>query len=139
MTQEEKELLLKDLSARLPCKVKCEFRYKEKDYINLHGFAIPVLKINTDTGETEYKTENRTLDITDLEAFSDGDLEIKPYLRPLSSMTEEEVKELVKVHIIGKYGPSSDYSNIFFIDSISLLLNTWSACVHFKNRYGDIR
>jgi len=68
MTKEEKELLLKDLSARLQYGLILHDEYNKKDYelkcIDANGF------INYDLANT----------IT----------YIKPYLRPLSSMTEEE-------------------------------------------------
>lgn len=66
MTQEEKELLLKDLCARLPYGVKCQF----------------------DDGCVY------TLSPRHLEFFKFiSNFNLKPYLRPLSSMTEEEKKE----------------------------------------------
>ena len=65
MTQEEKQLLLKDLCARLPygVKVKC-------------GSEILTLNVNW------------------LQTFQYHLDEIKPYLRPMSSMTEEEKDEI---------------------------------------------
>ena len=66
MTQEEKELLLKDLSARLPYRVKI-------DKV-LYGAT--------------------TLNERDIESFRRGfDNILIPYLHPMSSMTEEERKE----------------------------------------------
>ena len=71
MRQEDKELLLKDLCARLPYGVKCYEADVE------YTFDI----IGTTSNNKEF-------------VFSDGyerNLEqIKPYLRPMSSMTEEE-------------------------------------------------
>lgn len=75
MTKEDKELLLKDLCARLPYKVKvCD----------------DMKRIYTLTLGTSY--------LIDL-FYSNGDyvdVPIKPYLRPLSSMTEEEKKEYIE-------------------------------------------
>ena len=69
MTQEDKQLLLKDLCARLPYRVKIERTYI--DYpTTLHEEYIVSWKI--------------------------GEIEIKPYLRPMSSMTEEEENEYVQ-------------------------------------------
>ena len=73
MTQEDKELLLKDLCARLPCRVK----------IKLIRWIDEGLYINT------------TLEPDDIERLhndKEGAIEIKPYLFPLSSMTEEQKK-----------------------------------------------
>ena len=72
MTQEDKELLLKDLCARLPYGVKIEFTWwvmGEGTYINT-------------TLEPDH--------IEQLLNDEDGDAEIKPYLRPMSSMTDEQ-------------------------------------------------
>ena len=73
MTQEEKELLLKDLCARLPYGVK--LRYVEDLVIKKESHII-------------------TLNNIYLEHILNGDADIKPYLRPMSSMTEEEKIEL---------------------------------------------
>jgi len=74
MTQEEKQLLLKDLCARLPYRVVVSFK-------------------NSDTREAF----NQILDYTLVHMVEYiphiGGIEIKPYLRPMSSMTEEEKKE----------------------------------------------
>ena len=76
MTQEDKELLLKDLCARLPYGVKIELTWwvmDEGTYINA--------TLEPDHIEQLLNNEYR---IT----------EIKPYLRPMSSMTEEEFTKL---------------------------------------------
>lgn len=80
MTQKYKELLLKDLSARLSCKLHCRvFKsngdVKENDDIlyGVIGDNVVTLKSDKDECLMYYQ--------------------IKPYLRPLSSMTEEEKEE----------------------------------------------
>ncbi len=77
MTQEDKELLLKDLCARLPYGIK----------VSLLGSENLTLKniINSNIGW-----------YVDIEnAPTDFDIEdIKPYLRPLSSMTKQECRRL---------------------------------------------
>ena len=82
MTREEKELLLKDICGRLPYGVK--FRYKyinnffHKDYTTdmLKGVLPPYHIIHsTLVGDDYLKIEED---------------EVKPYLFPLSSMTEEQ-------------------------------------------------
>lgn len=77
MTKEERELLFKDLCARLPYKVKVygNYRYSNGDEI------VDDKKI-------------KAIDLSSLDWFVNG-IDIKPYLRPLSSMTEEEKKELL--------------------------------------------
>lgn len=69
MTQEEKQILLKDLCARLPYRVKVQ---------------IPVMN------------DTITLTCGDISAYffnPNNKVFLKPYLRPMSSMTEEEKSE----------------------------------------------
>lgn len=85
MTQEDKELLLKDLCARLNTKLVCSI-YRTDDqgigYRNeiLHGYC------NIDTWDEFYFGEDCGISINDIS-------KIKPYLFPLSSMTEEQYNE----------------------------------------------
>ena len=73
---EEKELLLKDLSARLPYGVKVWHYGVTKELLGI----IP-------------STENVMVGY-DINDYEDSVIEdIKPYLRPISSMTEEELLE----------------------------------------------
>ena len=75
MKQEDKELLLKDLCARLPYEVKIQY----EDNI----FTIDYISAMYE--EIKLNTSNRyTIDV----------LEVKPYLFPLSSMTKEQKEEL---------------------------------------------
>lgn len=73
MTQEEKQLLLKDLCARLPYGVK--LRYVEDLVVKKESHII-------------------TLNNIYLEHILNGDADIKPYLRPMSSMTDEEIDKM---------------------------------------------
>lgn len=75
MTQEERELLLKDLCARLPYQPICEYTDTEDDFC-------------TATGALGYS----------LCDFIAGKILIKPYLRPMDSMTEEENKEIEAIY-----------------------------------------
>ena len=75
MLREDKELLLKDLCARLPYGVKIELTWWVMD----EGTCINTI-LEPDHIEQLLKDE-------------DDYTEIKPYLRPMSSMTEEEKKE----------------------------------------------
>ena len=77
MTQEDKELLLKDLCARLPYGIRA-FYYGVEDeiesvtldgYVNIGKYSLPIERI-------------------------------KPYLFPLSSMTEEEWEDYQKIRMI---------------------------------------
>jgi hypothetical protein len=76
MTQEDKELLLKDLCARLPYSVKCEI-----DDID-EPLELESIKFKGDYFIFGNGVYERYI------------IEFKPYLRPMSSMTEEEKKEL---------------------------------------------
>ena len=79
MIREEKDLLLKDLCARLPYGVKIELTW----WVMGEGMYI-----------------NTTLEPDHIEQLlndEDGDTEIKPYLRPLSSMTKEESAEVSNI------------------------------------------
>ena len=81
MTQEDKELLLIDLCARLPYEVLCE---------DMEGKTRPLFGI-TPTQHFIVTLDNAT-DGTNGLKFCTIDF-IKPYLRPMSSMTEEEKTE----------------------------------------------
>ena len=85
MTQEDKKLLLKDLCARLPYGVKAQVKYP----INTNGECIITTKEITSVnyGLDMVQTENIDI-IVGYYIF-----EVKPYLFPLSSMTEEQKKE----------------------------------------------
>ena len=80
MTQEEKELLLKDLSARLPYGVIV-------DNPNPAGGAWDeVIDIDASAKKVTLLYNGRVFSID----------EVKPYLRPMSSMTDEELKDFQK-------------------------------------------
>lgn len=88
MTQEEKELLLKDLCARL--------MYKPKALVN--GHLATILGIDENVvivciNGNDYKDE------TVVSADNNSD-DVKPYLRPMSSMTEKEKHELLRFRVV---------------------------------------
>ena len=70
MTQEEKELLIKDISARLPYKPIVHIH--DIDVIDYDNYLYP-----------DY-----------LEKMMSSSITLKPYLRPMWSMTQEEKQEL---------------------------------------------
>ena len=98
MTQEDKELLLKDLCARLPYKIAIEDEYGDTLYldykdVHLENYVYKILEGN-----------------------------IKPYLFPMSSMTEEQKKEL------SSFDP-------FKTDEVKTL-GDWAIClVEFYNKH----
>ena len=88
MTQEDKELLLKDLCARLPYGVKLQKTYDTSEPAELYSIDLEhnIVKF--------YKYKGEALTICDagfIERY--GKLRFKPYLFHLSSMTEEQEKE----------------------------------------------
>ena len=88
MTQEEKELLLKDLCSRLPHDVIVEYGVKHE---------------GRDLGEKKGKLTGRMLDsyFYNITVGLSQVYSIKPYIRPMSSMTEEERKDLL-ITLLGK-------------------------------------
>lgn len=80
MTQKEKQLILKDICARLPYGIKikrsnCPINLSVTGILGEYVHHIPY-----------YVGGNIEINITKID-------KIKPYLRPMSSMTEEEQKE----------------------------------------------
>lgn len=86
MTQEDKELLLKDLCARLRYGVKVEYIKTKKQY-RLH-------ELSEDGNYFSLLHETEPTGVcSELGIEYEGVQTIKPYLRPMSSMTEEEYNE----------------------------------------------
>ena len=83
MTQEEKQLLLKDLCTRLPYGVKI---------IDEPANCLGKLFLISTTDMVEYETETDT----GIQTIYN----IKPYLRPILSMTEDEKKKLKDMHCL---------------------------------------
>ena len=83
MTQEDKDLLLKDLCARLPYGVKVECKWKTPAPNGTYGM---ICKLDSFLLDQIYN-------------MNDSDVpfdEFKPYLFPLSSMTKEQRREYAK-------------------------------------------
>lgn len=88
MTQEEKELLLKDLCTRLPYGVICQIIDTNDESFVRSGKLLEIKDIETDAKGTTFLFFNEHVP-----CYSDI-TEIKPYLRPMDSMTEEEKEEM---------------------------------------------
>lgn len=104
MIQENKDLLFKNLCARLPYGVKIELTWWDM---------------------SKWTYIDTTLEADHIEQLindEDGDIEIKPYLRPMLSMTEEE-KLMYEGLMIGT-------------DNISYMLDVvdWLNAHHFDYR-----
>lgn len=101
MTKEEKQLLLTDLCARLPYGVKVQHNNKKEvfgvvEQIEAEG--------DIDLSYYDEETEKWKLCCTSID-------NIKPYLRSMSSMTEEEYKEFCKISGLRKKEDGNYFSN----------------------------
>lgn len=86
MTQEDKDLLLKDLCARLPYHTNLYSEYADDNW----AILTPVVYAHTAN-------------------CSPDEIGIKPYLFPISSMTDEQEKELSKLGVsYGEYALHDD-------------------------------
>lgn len=108
MKQEHKELLLKDLSARVPYGVKVEAKVP----VNRTDYKEFIDKVTS----VSYNIDIVQVGNTDVIVGYEPHFEIKPYLFPLSSMTEEQKKEYDKIiyHSIELH--HREYSDIVEID-----------------------
>ena len=123
MTQEDKELLLKDLCARLPYGVQCEGFYEEDaSYKSPFGSLEKVIDqmeniehVGFDDGEIYVVIGGFQCELCD----------VKPYLRPMSSMTEEEEDEWWefdnKNTIVETHSYSIDWLNAHHFDYRGLI------------------
>ena len=127
MKQEDKELLLRDLCARLPYGVKMNhIADTENNPIALVGIAKTMITLESSAG---YET-------SDIEDYI-------PYLFPLSSMTEEQYNSLYESGILNNCSHSYEYVNphihgVSFIfkefKTYSLELIEWLNKNHFDYR-----
>ena len=108
MITEQKQLLLKDLCARLP--------YKPQVVYN---------------GVTETLS---TLHIFDMTHLKEECVDIKPYLRPMTSMTEDEVVEYFRLQTYNEYADITGFK----IDKATLCLKAYVDNVYKEYCWGDI-
>ena len=112
MTQEDKELLLKDLSARLPYKVKvCLYKKEMCILMGIDGYEV-YLDVDSDSFRIE---------------------SIKPYLRSITSMTKKEREEFdyIRDIVAAKFinAVSKDGFTLAYYDLID-----WLNAHHFDYR-----
>ena len=110
MNKEDKELLLRDLCNRLPYNVMCQVEFKEDGKYN----SKVMLLSGIFTDEAYFTTKGGSI-------YSN---EYKPYLFPMSSMTDEQKQEYQ--HITERWMYDSSYS---ISDSID-----WLNVHHFDYR-----
>lgn len=85
MTREDKDLLLKDLCARMPYGIKVHAKYVDTD---TEVEKVGVLSIVDNDAVIAFRSD-------DSNCYNYVAIhEVKPYLFPLSSMTEEQAKEM---------------------------------------------
>ena len=94
MTQEERQLLLRDICMRLPhgVNVYCEWNYLDGERGNDSGILLDI-DLLKDTILFKRSSGNCTRI-----PFNRIDGVVKPYLRPMSSMTEEEYNEYQELY-----------------------------------------
>ena len=120
MIQQEKQLLLKDLSARLPYGVKI---------IDEPAHCLGELFLISTTDMVEYETETDT----GMQTIYN----IKPYLRPMLSMTEDERRYLLEE--LGfdedlENGELNDFGSYVYRSVNILPLFDWLNAHHFDYR-----
>ena len=133
MTQ-DKELLLKDLCARLPYGVKVQ--YYDNETKKLEAGAIVSCTIPIDETNQKYPTFITRRDLLIIQGNTIED--IKPYLFPLSSMTEEQKKEeyeICKEFIIGYESNLIDFYNKYHLDYKGLIPKDLAIDATGKNIY----
>ena len=91
MTQEERQLLLKDICARLPYGIYCQIKYKRKN------------KIFEECKQLDGTFFNSIECLFRSESGAEYSTDYKPYLRPMFSMTKEESEEY-KQFLVDIYG-----------------------------------
>lgn len=92
MTQQDKELLLKDLCARLPYGVKLQQVSQSDTVFDLYSIDANSLNLMF------WKYKGKSLEIGDIgKLIRYGELKYKPYLRPMSSMTNKEKEDYHKL------------------------------------------
>ena len=103
MTQKEKQILIRDLCARLPYGT----------YVHHKNFSDAKFKVIAvfDDGRLGVTENEIPLTPTSIN-------ECKPYLRPMSNMTEEERDELASIQEKNLPYPSVKYSGCDYLNSI---------------------
>ena len=107
MKQENKELLFKDLCARLPYGVK----FLRESWNFEWDQELSVIEVLEDIDKDGYINNTKVYTVEDT----------KPYLRPMSSMTDEEYAEYVRLVHEGYAHDTVDYLNSIHVDYRGLI------------------
>ena len=121
MIQEDKELLLKDLCARLPYGVKCEVIARDIDG--------EMLFMRNGSHALELTVDNVK------ELVTNNMYEIKPYLFHLSSMTEEQKREY---NLLRDFVPTYHYEYGDIVEDTELYDN-WGSIDYLIANHFDYR
>ena len=115
MTQEEKDLLLRDLCARLPYGVKGLHRGEKQELLVMDSFG--------------------SYQVNEYDAWFDlNSVSFKPYLFPLSSMTEEQEKEY---NLLRNFVPIYYYGFDIIVDKE--LYDNWESIDYLNAHHFDYR
>jgi hypothetical protein len=112
MTNEEKQLLLKDLSARLPygVKIHCKWHMFQEEKESEDIGTLLVVDCREDRVLVKRKFLTTYFDINRCGC------NIKPYLRPMESMTEEEEAWATASYNYNKLTYGMDYAITAYVD-----------------------
>lgn len=125
MTQQDKDLLLRDLCARLPYGVKAQVRinvkYSDAHKPNGETWIGDIWGITTNKPYTAWVYSFITIYPCGPEQNTCSISECKPYLRPMSSMTHSEYDEYLRIKTHGKPFEVIDWLNARHIDYRKLI------------------
>lgn len=109
MRKEDKELLLHDLCARLPYGVKASCtEISTKSSYDIEGVCV-------------YDRNVPIVHLRNQGIINMPILYVKPYLFPLSSMTEEEKKEYISITQVSNHSIAIDFLNKYHFDYRGLI------------------
>ena len=141
MTQEDKDLLLKDLCARLPygvigkCELDASYDTSFDTIFQTHKFDAVVYGLNEDLLLVTPLIENEDEQNFAEEEVADGVdiLDFTPYLFPLSSMTEEQEKEY---NLLRNFVPT--YHHVFGVME-EYVYDNWESIDYLNAHHFDFR
>ena len=137
MTQQDKDLLLRDLSARLPygvkAQVKINVKYSDAHKPNSKTWIGDIWGMTTNKPYTAWVYSFIAIYPCGPEQNMCSISECKPYLRPLTSMTDEEREEYRKFSYYGAAGyRDNDFKEMVAVPSYEKI--DWLNAHHFDYR-----
>lgn len=143
MTQEDKELLLRDLCSRLPyevvgqCELDASYDTSFDTILQTHKFDAVVYGLNADSLFVYPLIENKDEQEFANEEVANGIdiLDFKPYLFPLSSMTDMQKKEY---NILRDDAPTYHYEFGDIVEDMELYDN-WKSIDYLNAHHFDFR